>query len=83
MKIGPPLIYLWLSELDTNIILFKSITMFYGADNTPCNIPTFGMNVGILCGILSVPHNTIMDMNNVTKALPIVFIVECRVVINI
>ena len=29
------------------------------------NIPTFGMNIGIFYGILSVPQNIVMDLNNV------------------
>jgi hypothetical protein len=33
------------------------------------DIPILNLNVGILCEILSVPHNTIKNMNNVMNAI--------------
>ena len=46
--------------------------MLCGTDNIPHNIPIYahvwtqcGKYMEILCGILSVPHNTIIDLNNV------------------
>ena len=39
--------------------------MFCGADNIMQNILIFNMNGEIFCIILLVPHNTIMDANNV------------------
>ena len=48
------------------ITLFKSITMLCGTDNIPCSILGFSPHryPGILRGILLVPRNIVMDMNN-------------------
>ena len=48
------------------ITLFKYITMFCGTDNNSQYIPhIFRLNMGIFYGILSVPQNTVMNLNNV------------------
>ena len=39
--------------------------MLCGIDNIPWDIPHISLNVGIFCGILSVPRNIVMDLNNV------------------
>ena len=46
--------------------------MFYGIENIPHNIPKYsyilcdcGIYSGILCGIMSVSHNIVMNLNNV------------------
>ena len=43
--------------------------MSCGTDNIPQNIieysPHFKFNMGIFCGILLVPHNNVMELNNV------------------
>ena len=46
-----------------DITLFRSITMLCGNDSGECF--EFGEYPGIFYGILSVPHNTLMDLNNV------------------
>ena len=45
------------------ITLFKSITMFYGIDNIPWNIPIFSSKYGEY--FVLIPHNIVMDLNNV------------------
>ena len=48
------------------ITIFKFITMFYGTDNILCGIQTKCVEYSRILGeILSVPQNTILDMNNV------------------
>ena len=44
---------------------FKSITMFCGTDNIMWDSPTFSLNDGIFCKILSLPLNIVIDLNNV------------------
>ena len=39
--------------------------MFYGTDIIMWNIPSFMLDVGIFHIRLSVPHNIVMDLNNV------------------
>ena len=39
--------------------------MFYGIVISPQDIPHMNMNVGIFCGILPIPCNIVMDLNNV------------------
>jgi len=43
--------------------------MLHGIGNIMWDIPILNLNVGILCEILSVPHNTIKNMNNVMNAI--------------
>ena len=47
------------------ITLFRSITMLCGIDNILQNISSFSVNGGIFHIRLSVPHNVVMDLNNV------------------
>ena len=56
----------------THITLCRSITMIYGIDNIPSNIPQYpyiyiecGKHLRIFHEIWSLPHNTLMDLNNV------------------
>ena len=46
-----------------SITLFRSIILFCGTDNILWNIQT--KCGGTFCKILSVPHNTTMDLKNV------------------
>ena len=61
--------------LETNITLFRSTTMFGGTDNIAHNILggfhnqyEYAKYIEIFCGILSVPQNIVMDLNNVMKS---------------
>ena len=51
------------------IIFFRSILVLCGTGNTTQNIPHIQEEcekyLGILCGILSVPHNIVIVLNNV------------------
>ena len=47
--------------------------MFYGTKNIPWNILTLRWNVGIFNGILSIPHNIVMDLNDVMQMTYIAF----------
>ena len=51
-----------------HITLFKSITMFHGIDNISQTISHIHTECGkypkIFCGILSIPHNIVMKLNN-------------------
>ena len=56
--------------LTSGMPLFESITIFCGTADIPQNIPIIQLNMGnirktILCEILSVPHNVVMDLNDV------------------
>ena len=51
----------YLSSGDPRITLFRSTTMFFGADNI--------LHRRIFYRILSVPQNIVMDLNNVTSFL--------------
>jgi hypothetical protein len=58
--------------MQNDITLFKSITMFYGTDIIPQNIPIYFPHSVSIWGILgelklSIPQNIVMDMNNVMK----------------
>ena len=44
------------------------VTRLCETDNICIIFLTFNMNDGILCRILSVPHNIVMDLNNVMNA---------------
>ena len=54
-----------------NIALFRTVTMFSGTNDIPWNITGHSMYPvwiwGIFHGIISIPHNIVMDLNNVMK----------------
>ena len=41
--------------------------MLCGIDSIPRIIPSFSMKMGIFYGILSIPQNIVMNLNNVMK----------------
>jgi hypothetical protein len=53
------------SNIQSFITLFKFITMFMGPTIFHIIFPTFKLNVKMFREILSVPKNTLMDLNNV------------------
>ena len=40
-----------------------------GTDDIMKNMPTFNMNDEIFCRILSIPHNIVLDINNVMQTV--------------
>ena len=45
--------------------IIQNQTMFYGTNNIYWSISIFSSNDGIFCIIMSVPHNIVLDLNNV------------------
>jgi hypothetical protein len=58
--------YHWSSSA-RSITLCRSIIVSCGIVNILRNIPMFSLNVRIFSRILSVPHNIVMDLNNVMR----------------
>ena len=67
--------YVWdgFEYLQHGITLFRSITMYFGTESIPWIIlhiqSECGKYPGILCGILSVSQNIVMDQSHVMSDL--------------